>query len=103
LCLFGEQDTFYFKGFAVVMDFQAEWPPDFCECSLSHSLALRMFFDIGQRRLGDAIKHGSLGAVQLFHLRKGREVNANFRPFGKFFDEGLESGNQPQVIQHGRA
>ena len=44
-----------------------------------HVAGVRMFMDIGQRRLGDAIEHRSLGAVQLFHSGKGREVNADFR------------------------
>ena len=62
-----------------------------------------MLCDIRQGRLSHPIKHGTLGAAEFLNLGHSGELNANFRPFGKFFNVRLESGYQTQVIEYGRA
>ena len=84
------------------MDFQANRTGKLSDDDLSFPRP-GMLMDIGQSRLGDTIEHGPLRAVQLFDAGKSGEVGVNFRPFGKVGDEGLEGGNQPQVVQHGGA
>ena len=90
------------KGFAIVLDIHAGRAVKFLNVHF-HPAGLRMAGDIGHRFLGHAKKHRAPGRVQLFHSRKGYQMSADPRPRGETFHEGVQGGNQPQIIQHRRA
>ena len=76
LAAFGIQHAFDLKGFAVVFYFHADAVRQFFDAHF-HAAGFRMAGHIGERFLCNPKEHRALGGRQLFHFRKGLQVNVD--------------------------
>ena len=96
------QQVIHLKGLAVILYFHANAIRQFVDDHF-HPAGLGMAAHIGERLLGDAKEHRSFCHVQPLHCRKGRQIGADARPFGKALHKRMQGGNQSQIIQQRRA
>ncbi len=91
----GQQDPLCPERFAVVMDFQSDNATELANVYFDMA-GVRMPVDIGKSRLGDAIKHRSLDAVQFFDPGKGGETNVDAVRAAKSLMKDWRAGIKPR-------
>ncbi len=62
-----------------------------------------MAIHIGERFLCNPKEHRALGGRQLFHFRKGLQVNVDAGLRSEIFHERMQGGNQSEIVEHRRA
>ena len=98
----GQTRAFDREALAVVLDLHVHGAVMVLDADLGPA-GFGMAGDIGERLLGHAVEDGAPRVVHLLHSGKGREAHADAGSLHEPLHVGLEGGNEPEVVQHGRA